>query len=256
MLLDTNQLTKSLKRVEDNFKKVGANILKVGAGFTAFGAALAAPLIAATKEYVKFGDTVDKISSRTGTSAEFISALGFAAEQSGADINTLEKAIIGQQRTLNDMNQGLKTAIDSYAALGLTAKDFEGLNTEQSFTKIAQALSEIDDPSLRAATALEIFGKAGQKLIPLINGGEQAIKDFTKEADKLGIILSEDEAKKAAELADATNRAHRALQGLKIRFGAELAEQFITVVDKITEFIVKSKEFVVKNKGLIKSALQ
>lgn len=256
VLLNSNKLNKQLRAVEDNFKRVGGNILKAGAGFTAFGAALVAPLVAATKSFVDFGDTVDKISSRTGASAEFISALGFAAEQSGADIQTLEKAIVGQQRTLNDMNQGLKTAIDSYAALGLTAKDFEGLNTEQSFTKIAQALSEIDDPSLRAATALEIFGKAGQRLIPLINGGEEAIKEFTKEANKLGIILSEDEAKKAAELADATNRAQRALQGLKIRFGAELAEQFITVVDKITEFIIKSKEFVTRNRGIIKSALQ
>jgi hypothetical protein len=256
MLLDTNQLTKSLRKVEDNFKKVGANILKVGAGFTAFGAALVAPLIAATKSFVEFGDTVDKISARTGASAEFISALGFAAEQSGADMATLEKAIIGQQRTLNDMNQGLKTAIDAYKALGLTAKDFEGLNTEESFLKIAQKLSEIEDPSLKAATALEIFGKAGQKLIPLISGGEAGIKAFIKEADKLGIILSPEEAEKAAELTDSVNSAKRALEGLEIQFGVALADQFKKIVDEIANYIVKAQQFIKENKGLIKSTLQ
>ena len=255
VLLDSNQLNKQLKKVEDNFKRVGANIARAGAGLTAFGAALVAPLILASKAFVEFGDTVDKIATRTGASAEFISALGFAAEQSGADINTLEKAIIGQQRTLNDMNQGLKTAIDSYAALGLTAKDFEGLNTEESFTKIAEALSKVEDPSLRAATALEIFGKAGQRLIPLLNGGEAAIKSFVAEANAAGLVISPEDAKQAAILADALNKAKRAFQGLQFKIGASLAKQFTIIVDAITEYIVKAQLFVDKNKSLITSAL-
>ena len=256
ILLDSNQLNKQLKAVEDRFKRVGANIVRAGAGFTAFGAALIAPLVAATKSFVDFGDTVGKIATRTGASAEFISALGFAAEQSGADIQTLEKAIVGQQRTLNDMNQGLKTAIDSYAALGLTAKDFEGLNTEQSFTKIAQALSEVKDPSLRAATALEIFGKAGQKLIPLLNGGEAAIQSFIAEANKTGIIISAEDAAKAEVLADSLNRASKALRGLKLKVGASLANQFTLIIDKLTEYIVKGQEFIDKNRGLVSSVLK
>jgi len=256
ILLDSNKLNKQLKAVEDNFKRVGANIVKAGAGFTAFGAALVAPLIAATKSFVDFGDTVDKIAARTGASAEFISALGFAAEQSGADIQTLEKAIVGQQRTLNDMNQGLKTAIDSYEALGLSAKDFEGLSTEQSFTKIAQALSEVKDPSLRAATALEIFGKAGQKLIPLLNGGEAAIKAYSAEASKAGLVISPEDAKQAAILADALNKAKRSFKGLQFKIGASLANQFTLIIDKITEYIVKGQKFIENNKGLVKSALQ
>ena len=163
LLLDSSALEKDLKRVEANFKRVGANVLKAGAGLAAFGAGLAAPIIKATNEFIRFGDQVDKIAARTGASAQFISALGFAAEQSGADIQTLEKAIVGQQRTLDDMNQGLKTAIDSYAALGLKADDFAGLSVEESFLLIADRLSKIDDPSLKAAKALEIFGKSGQR---------------------------------------------------------------------------------------------
>jgi len=256
ILLDSNKLNKQLRAVEDNFKRVGANIVKAGAGFTAFGAALVAPLVAATKSFVDFGDTVEKIAARTGASSEFISALGFAAEQSGADIQTLEKAIVGQQRTLNDMNQGLKTAIDSYEALGLSAKDFEGLSTEQSFTKIAQALSEVKDPSLRAATALEIFGKAGQKLIPLLNGGEAAIKAYSAEASKAGLVISPEDAKQAAILADAINRAKRSFQGLQFKIGASLAKQFTLIIDKITEYIVKGQKFIENNKGLVNSALQ
>ena len=256
ILLDSNKLNKQLRAVQDNFKRVGANIVKAGAGFTAFGAALVAPLVAATKSFVDFGDTVEKIAARTGASSEFISALGFAAEQSGADIQTLEKAIVGQQRTLNDMNQGLKTAIDSYEALGLSAKDFEGLSTEQSFTKIAQALSEVKDPSLRAATALEIFGKAGQKLIPLLNGGEAAIKAYSAEASKAGLVISPEDAKQAAILADAINRAKRSFQGLQFKIGASLAKQFTLIIDKITEYIVKGQKFIENNKGLVNSALQ
>jgi hypothetical protein len=256
VLLDSNKLNKQLRAVEDNFKRVGGNILKAGAGFTAFGAALVAPLVAATKSFLDFGDTVDKISARTGASAEFISALGFAAEQSGADIQTLEKAIIGQQRTINDLNQGLATAADSYEVLGLTAKDLVGLGVEDSFTLIAQRLSEVQDPSLRAATALEIFGKAGQRLIPLLNGGEAAIKQYIDQANKAGLVISQQDAKAAADLADALNLAQRALRGLQLKIGASLAKQFTLIIDKVTEYVVKSQRFIEQNRGLVKSALQ
>ncbi|MCP4056031.1 MAG: hypothetical protein GY738_01670, partial [Pseudoalteromonas sp.] len=247
---------KQLRKVEDNFKRVGGNILKAGAGFTAFGAALVAPLVAATKSFVDFGDTIDKISARTGASAEFISALGFAAEQSGADIQTLEKAIIGQQRTINDLNQGLATAADSYEALGLSAKDLVGLGVEESFTLIAQRLSQVEDPSKRAATALEIFGKAGQRLIPLLNGGEAAIKSYIDQANKAGLVVNQQDAKAAADLADALNLAQRALRGLQLKIGASLAKQFTLAIDKITEYVVKAQKFIEANKGLVKSALQ
>ena len=256
VLLDSNKLNKQLRAVEDNFKRVGGNILKAGAGFTAFGAALVAPLVAASKAFVDFGDTVDKISARTGAGAEFISALGFAAEQSGADIQTLEKAIIGQQRTINDLNQGLATAADSYEVLGLTAKDLVGLGVEDSFTLIAQRLSEVQDPSLRAATALEIFGKAGQRLIPLLNGGEAAIKQYIDQANKAGLVISQQDAKAAADLADALNLAQRALRGLQLKIGASLAKQFTLIIDKVTEYVVKSQRFIEQNRGLVKSALQ
>jgi len=256
VLLDSNKINKQLKAVEDNFKKVGANILKVGAGFTAFGAALVAPLVKATKSFLEFGDTIDKISARTGASAEFISALGFAAEQSGADIATLEKAIVGQQRTINDLNQGLATAADSYEVLGLTAKDLVGLGVEDSFTLIAQRLSQVKDPSLRAATALEIFGKAGQKLIPLLNGGEAAIKKYVAQANKAGLVINQQDATAAAELADSLNLARRAFRGLQLKIGASLAKQFTLVIDKIGEYIVNAQKFVDGNRGLIKSILQ
>jgi len=256
VLLDSNQLNKQLRKVEDNFKRVGGNILKAGAGFTAFGAALVAPLVAASKAFVDFGDTVDKISARTGAGAEFISALGFAAEQSGADIQTLEKAIIGQQRTINDLNQGLATAADSYEVLGLTAKDLVGLGVEDSFTLIAQRLSEVKDPSLRAATALEIFGKAGQRLIPLLNGGEAAIKNYIDQANKAGLVVNQQDAKAAADLADALNLAQRSLRGLQLKIGASLAKQFTLIIDKVTEYVVKAQSFIEQNRGLVKSALQ
>ncbi len=256
VLLDSNKINKQLKAVEDNFKKVGANILKVGAGFTAFGAALIAPLVKATKNFLEFGDSIDKISARTGASAEFISALGFAAEQSGADIATLEKAIVGQQRTINDLNQGLATAADSYDVLGLSAKDLVGVGVEDSFTLIAQRLSEVKDPSLRAATALEIFGKAGQRLIPLLNGGEAAIKKYVEQANKAGLVINQQDATAAAELADSLNLARRAFRGLQLKIGASLAKQFTLVIDKIGEYIVSAQKFVDNNRGLIKSILQ
>ena len=58
------------------------------------------------------------MAKRTGFSTEALSELRFAAEQSGADLGTLEKGVKRMQSTLLDAELGLSTAVDALETAG------------------------------------------------------------------------------------------------------------------------------------------
>lgn len=250
--LNQTKLDSGLKAAQAKFKKMGASIAKVGAGLAGIGASIVAPIALAAKAFAQVGDDIEKISARTGESARFISAMGFAAEQSGSDINTFEKALIGLERTTNDMRQGLKSADDAYAAIGLTLKDLEGLTTAEKFELIAERIREVPDAGKKAAIAMEIFGKSGQKLIPLLNAGAEGIARFKKEAEDFGIIISEEDAKNAAELTDSINILSKSFVGLKLSVGSSVAGLFNELALSIASVLKNVSAFARENKSMIK----
>ena len=90
-------LNKSLNKAESRTKKFQRQASKslsvLKGGLIALGVGIAAFSVKAIQDYASVGDEIDKMSKRTGFSAEAISKLRFAAEQSGASIETVEKGV-------------------------------------------------------------------------------------------------------------------------------------------------------------------
>ena len=65
--------------------------------------------------------------------------------------------------------------------------------------KIADKFAVMKDGSEKTALALDLFGRAGAKLIPMLNEGSAGISELQEEARALGIVLGKEDLK-AAEL--------------------------------------------------------
>jgi len=212
VLARTTGLQKGLKRGEtqiQRFKQVAGNV--------AAGVAAAFSINALRNminDFAELGDSFDKMSQRTGVSVEALSGLKFAAEQSGASIETVETGIRNMQRVLLDVQQGSSTAATTLQMLGLNIQQLQTLSPEQQFLQMAQAISKVQDPSRQAALAMELFGKSGTQLLPMLQQGEAGIEALIAEARRLGIVMSEEDAKAAADFTDAMNRLSKAFQGI------------------------------------------
>lgn len=224
----TKGLDQSQSRLGTFSKRVASGALKVGA---AMGTAVVAGVSAAVFQFAKYGDQLDKMSQRTGFTTNALSELGFAAEQSGFDIETLEKGIVGMDRFLLNAERGLSTATDSLDDLGLNMSDLQGLSPEDQFMMLAGAVADIEDPSKKAALALSIFGRAGQKMIPLLNAGSDSIEELRQQARDLGISMSPEDAKAAADFTDAWNRAKKSVMGFIYSVGGPFIRVFTRAVD-------------------------
>jgi len=245
------QFEAGLKAAGSKLKSFGAGIAGIGAGLSAAAASVLAPLTAAVFEFAAAGDQLNKMAARTGVAVEALSALKFAAEQSGSSIEELETGIKRMQRAIADAQNGSKSAADALARVGLSVDDLIGLSPEEQFVAIADALSNVADATTRAALAQQLFGRSGTMLLPLINGGAAGIRALTDEAEELGIVMSTEAAQAAADFTDAWNRGKQSVLGLSREIAAAVIPSFTALVETVRPFIGMAIEWIKNNQRLV-----
>ena len=216
-------------------RKAAAGLAIAGvASITAFG-------IKAITSFADAGDEIQKMALRTGFSTEALSELKFAAEQAGTTIDTVEKGSKRLSATIFDAGLGLKTATDAFDGIGVSAAQLKGLSPEDQFNTIAAALSKVEDASTRSALAQKLFGRAGTELLPLFAQGEKGIEALRMQAQKLGVVFSQDAANSAADFKDAQNELKSALSGVFFTLGKEV----VPVLAKFARTIIDNKPAIV-----------
>ncbi|MDX1967001.1 MAG: hypothetical protein SFV23_07515, partial [Planctomycetaceae bacterium] len=193
---DQTPLQKTLASLPRGFMTASAAIGGVagvvgGAVVGAVGAAIDA-VSNLVNSYGELGGRLTDMSDRTGLSTETLGELDYAATKSGTSLDTLEGSLAKMGNKLVDAAAGSKTARAAFTTLGLSVEELSQLSPDQQFERIAQAISEIDDPAARTAAAMDVFGKSGADLLPLMKDGAEGIQAFRKEAVGLGRLSGRD----------------------------------------------------------------
>jgi hypothetical protein len=202
---------------------------------------------------VKTGDAIQKMSIRTGVSTEALSQLGFAAEQSGSNLEALGKGFKMQANFIEDAKDGLATATDAMGKLGLSVDMFKGKTPEQTFMILSSAIAGIEDPMQRAALAQDVFSRAGNDLLPMFAAGTEGIAAFRAEADALGLTMSQDDANAAAQFSDSLNALKQSVGAVGLQIGKALVPMLNDLMPKITEIVTKVIDWMKENPKLFKT---
>ena len=256
LFADDSKLVRGLRRAEQKLKAFGDSIRNMGLKAIGLGSAILAPLGAAAKSFADMGSRMWDMAKRTGVSVEALSALSYAAEQSGAGVEAFENGIRRMQRTLYDAGRGLSTATDALGELGLTIQDLEGLSPEAQFRQLADRLDRIEDPSRKAALAMTIFGRSGTELLPMLEGGAAALDAYEQHARKLGLIMSTEDAAAADVFGDALADLWKVLKMAAFAVGAALAPTLKDLAERVVRAAKTVTEWVRENQGFIVSALK
>ncbi len=232
----TEDLGKAGKNV-DSFatraKKASAGVAKAGA---AIGAALAAGATAfsfAMKKVIDDADNLSKTAKSIGTTTESLSRLRYAADLSGVSFETLTNGVARLSRNMLQASQGLQAPKRAFDALGISVTNADGTlrDSEDVINDVADRFSKMDDGAAKTAIALEIFGRAGAKMIPLLNEGSSGIKKMTDEAADLGIVIDQNTGKAAEAFNDNLNRLGRIFQSIIIKVSARLLPTLVKMSD-------------------------
>jgi hypothetical protein len=233
-----SRLIKGLDAAAKNLSAFGASITTIGAQIAALGAAAAVPLFALTQQAGSLADSYDKMSARTGISTEALSQLGFAAEQCGSNLAELELGLKSMQRAI---------------ALGAAGPGLAGLSGDQQFAILAQRIASIEDPARRTAEAIKIFGRSGNRLVPLLSEGAEGVARLRAEAAALGLTMSREAATAGAKYADAWNRMQRVLRSTWMAIGGALVPALTDLLDRILPVQLAVIDWVRANGSLVSS---
>ena len=151
-----------------------------------FGSATTA-LVAFSRGAVNAADELGKAATRTGLSVEALSSLEVAARQGGTSFSTLEQGLARFARNAVDASSGIGEASRGFDRLGISVTDANGelKSTEQLYSEVVTELSELEGGATKAATAQELFGRGGAKLIPVLNSGADALTNNVTTSEEL-----------------------------------------------------------------------
>lgn len=186
------------------------------------------------------GDSIDassKLSRSLGITYDELVGLQLAGDLAGTSSEQLGAALNRLQVTLGKAQAGSKESVEAFSNLGLSVSDLVGLNASQQMQRIADAISQIPDPAQRSAAAVAIFGKSGASLLPFFENGGQALADMAKEANRLGLSLTDVQAANVEEFNDAVTLAGKSIEGVVTQIVADLAPGIKTAADTFRQFI-------------------
>lgn len=213
---DTKGLETALGRAKN---ALGTATKAIAAGATAAGAALTAMGLNAVKV---IGQNNDLAKSLGLTYSELVK-LNLVASESGTSIQAVGSSLGLMQRRLIEASGGSDSAASAFQVLGLKVNDLLQLSPEKQFEAIAQKIGQIQDPALRTATAMDIFGRSGRDLVQMLqNYGVQSAEAeaFTK---KFNLSLSQIDVERVGAAEDAMARVKTAVSGLGNTIAVELS---------------------------------
>lgn len=244
-------LIKGLNSASKKLKDFGGSVMGIGAKMTAIGTVAGGALAAAAIRFANAGSAIDDAAQRTGTSAEAFSALAYAAKMAGSDAETLEKSLIKLNSNVADLGAGSASAQKAFGQLGLTINDLKGKSPDEQMALIADRLAAIPDVATRTAVAMDIFGKSGAQLLPMLAGGAAGLAAMREEAEGLGLVMSSEDAQAAAELGDTFDKLLMVLDRVYQKIGAALAPTLTELSDIVIGALIGVGEFIDENRELV-----
>ncbi|HEV8068697.1 MAG TPA: phage tail tape measure protein [Planctomycetaceae bacterium] len=248
---DDSKLQRGLKAAGTKLKSWGKDVSGIGTKVFEAGAAVKGALSGAAAVFAEVGAELAHMSERTGIGVESLSQLKYAADQTGVELEDLGTAFKKQQKIIGQASIGNKAAIDSLKHIGLTVQDLINLSPEAQFELIASRIASISNPAQRAAAAMEIFGKNGTAILPLLLKGADGINALKQEADALGLTMSKDDAESALTLHNSMKTVWATLKGVAVAIGAALAPTLIELAKNAAVVIGNVINWIKQNRGLV-----
>lgn len=252
LFADNSLLQKGLRAAEAQLKGFGMAVAGIGAGLGALGGAITAPLLGAAKAWAESSATLVNASARTGVSVEALSALGFAAGQTGSDLEGVEIAIKKMQKALVAGSEENIQAEATFQALGLSVESLMALSPEQQFNALARAIAAIPNPTARAGAALQVFGRAGTSVLPLISN----LDTLTSTAEEFGLVIGTESAEAGHRLEQSMNLLEKVTGALTKTIGSALGPVLNDFNVAASRTLKTIKDWVSENKPLVEQAFK
>ena len=228
---DTRQLDQAGRRVSSTTQSLRRLVAAAGGAATLYAFQR---FISST---VVMGDDLDKSSQQVGLTTRELQAFRHAAELSGVDAagfgNALGQLQLKAQKAAHDGGEQARVFTD----LGIAITDSTGelLSGGELLRNVADAMQRTTNPTERTAVAMELMGRSGRHMIPMLTGGREGLTAMEAELDQLGGGASQEFIRQSVQMTDDLTRLRVATTSLRTTFVTAILPTLTRVVRWLTQ---------------------
>lgn len=180
---------------------------------------------------IEVADQMGKMALKAGIAVDTFSQMSHAFALSDVSAEELAGGFKFLNKAIDEAKQGNDSARLSFESVGLSMADLKKDDPSEVLLKIADAFTQIEDPSARNTMLLEKFGRAGLKLAPAMEEGRAGIEKLMRQADKLGLTVDKDFSQAADRFGDNLQTIGAAADG----FGRQLGKALLPILNETIE---------------------
>jgi hypothetical protein len=237
---DAEKIIKVREEVEKTSRAYDAAAVKAAK----WGAAIVGAYTAAIKVAVDYGSEINRVSMITGASAETVSSLAYAAEQNETSLQALSDGLKYLARNMNEAHAGGKAQQEMFKALGVDVTDAGGRlrSVEEVLLEVSSRFAANTNETEKSAMSMQLFGRSGDQLIPMLNLGAAGIREFQDEARRLNATINDETAQALDDLGDSVGNIKTALKGMALTLAGDVLPGVKAAADNAAELAAKYKE--------------
>lgn len=188
----------------------------------------------------KAGAAIYGATIQTGLSAQTLTTLGFNAQLAGQSIEQVLDPVKEFTRLIGEAGTGSAEAAEKLKRLGLdpvvAAQDLD-----KALTQTLKKIGELPAGVTKANLAMDAFGEQGVVVLRMLDRFGGDLDKAREEAERLGITLSNDAAKGAAEFDRALITTQAQLTALTHQFGREFLPIIGSGLQQISGWLAANK---------------
>lgn len=257
--LDQKQWKQAIKEIKQDQTSLGGYVLNNEQAFKKFGkeigiagAAIVASLGAITKMTANWGDELSHLSQKTGIQASTLSSFRLALEKADLDLHSFTLGMKTLAQSMVEAKSPTSAAAKIFDYLGVKTKDSSGKMRPMNevLFDIAGAFKNLPDGADKAAIAVNLFGRAGMALIPLLNEGTEGLQAEIEKAQKFGLTMSDEAAEGAHEFSRSLQDLKGAVTGAGMEIGKMLIPMIQPLVKGLTDIVAGIRGWIAENPAL------
>lgn len=245
----TAQARNSARKISTRFRDAAQSVRQsfgrmtsaIRSNMTAILASVAAVGVAIRK----IGNDIDrlaKFSRRLGVPIAVLQQFESAAGKSGVSISELGTALEFFQKSTAEALQGTGRLAAQLQRLGINVEEFVQLPLVDRVDIIADLMASMETEVQKTGLAVDAFGRSGQSMIVMLDGGSKALKEMRQDFADIGFQITEEGASSVEAMNDALQRFGEASKSTGQALVTGLAPAIKTVTDFATAFVDTLRE--------------
>jgi hypothetical protein len=204
----------------------GLSVATALGGIAVAGVAAAGAMAALAIKGSEVTEQLERISQKTGISIPQLQGLEAAGASVGVSLEDILTATRKFSQAIDGSGKGSVVLTATLKGLGVTSKD-----AHEALLQLADAFAKMPDGAHKSALAVELLGRSGLNLIPLLDKGRAGIESFDEIVQEFGPHITGG----AIEATDGWKKSTLELDESWKSVEVTLTENVLPIVNKITD---------------------